>query len=168
MIYWGATGRTNRRPSVGDDVKGRASIVLKRLFGHSDDVHRVALDDVDFDWLCIGSFYHTGIISLEQTYTALAQLIDERRKLKGWNTFFVSPNCLYSLILLLCRRYTPMALGTLIWLAIVFLIIAIVAAVLGLGGIAGAAASIVWLLVLVFVVLFVIALIASMFRRPAY
>ncbi len=59
-----------------------------------------------------------------------------------------------------------MALGSLIWLAIVFLIIAIVAAFLGLGGVAGLSLSIVWLLVLVFVILFIIALIASFFRRP--
>ncbi|MGZ4904536.1 MAG: DUF1328 family protein [Halobacteriota archaeon] len=57
-----------------------------------------------------------------------------------------------------------MAFGSLLWLAIVFLIIAIVAAFLGLGGVAGLSLSIVWILVVIFIILFIVSLVVSLMR----
>ncbi|MGZ4853348.1 MAG: DUF1328 domain-containing protein [Halobacteriota archaeon] len=55
--------------------------------------------------------------------------------------------------------------GTLIYWAIIFLIIAIVAYLLGWSGLFGLAWGAVWLVVGIFVILFVISLIAAWLRR---
>jgi uncharacterized membrane protein YtjA (UPF0391 family) len=57
------------------------------------------------------------------------------------------------------------AMGSLLYWAVVFLVVAIVAAMLGFGGVAGTAMAGAQLLFWVAIVLFIIALIGGLFRR---
>jgi uncharacterized membrane protein YtjA (UPF0391 family) len=56
-------------------------------------------------------------------------------------------------------------MGSLLYWAVVFLVVAVVAAVLGFGGVAGTAMAGAQLLFWVAIVLFVISLVAGLFRR---
>jgi uncharacterized membrane protein YtjA (UPF0391 family) len=56
---------------------------------------------------------------------------------------------------------------TMLYYAVVFLVIALVAGLLGFGGIAGASAGIAQILFFVFLALLVLSLIAGLFRRTS-
>jgi uncharacterized membrane protein YtjA (UPF0391 family) len=56
-------------------------------------------------------------------------------------------------------------MGSLLYWAVVFLVVAVVAAVLGFGGVAGTAMAGAQLLFWVAIVLFIISLVAGLFRR---
>jgi len=63
---------------------------------------------------------------------------------------------------------SPTAFGlerhTMLWWALVFLIVALIAGALGFSGIAGALTNIAWILFVVFLVLFAISLVANALR----
>jgi uncharacterized membrane protein YtjA (UPF0391 family) len=67
-----------------------------------------------------------------------------------------------------CDAPSPTAFGierhTMLWWALVFLIVALIAGALGFSGIVGASTSIAWILFVVFLVLFAISLIANAVR----
>jgi uncharacterized membrane protein YtjA (UPF0391 family) len=111
-------------------------------------------------------------------FSARGSNLHNPQKIKRICSFFPTANRIlkYSVGLIVSNRwqryaacdvgyYTKLRGGSMLYWALVFLIIAIIAAIFGFGGVAVAAAGIAKLLFFIFLVVFVITLITGLTRR---